>query len=291
MTGQKYLSLAGLLVFSSALMLSGCKTGPDRQPEKPSAAPTAESSRQPGTSEAAANRNAETNAPVADAPRPARPSESAPMRKDEPMPVAEMQARLRDLGYNPGPVDGKMGKGTIAALKSFQHDNNLAVTGHADAATVDRLRQQKADARAGTAMPTSTPSVAEDVDPSIASCLRAWGTHPFGRSPQYKRLATSVKIFGLGQNPVDAEQTDSPSLVLVNPGVNVMGGKTLELLNPNGWYCFRANVNVMGGVNIKAHCKAHLASASEGVTVLGSNSENKGTTVLGKTRVTLVGCQ
>ena len=141
-------------------------------------------------------------------------------------------------------------------------------------------------------MPASTPPpVAAGVDPYIAKCLQAWGTHPFGSNPRYKTLVTSVKVFGLGENPTDKDPTDSPSLVLVNPGVNVMGGKTLELLNPNGWYCLKANVNVMGGVNIKAHCNAHLASASDGVTVLGSNSENKGTTVMGKTQVTLVGCK
>ena len=43
--------------------------------------------------------------------------------------------------------------------------------------------------------------------------------------------------------------------------------------------------------NIKAHCKAHLASAHDGVTVLGSNQADKSVTVLGKTRVQLVGCE
>jgi hypothetical protein len=79
--------------------------------------------------------------------------------------------------------------------------------------------------------------------------------------------------------------------VLVNPGVNVMGGTTLELLNPNGWYCFKSNVNVMGSLRIKAACKAHLASAHDGTTVLGSNSDNKSVTVMGKTQVELVGCE
>ncbi|MEP6942762.1 MAG: hypothetical protein ABI981_07490 [Betaproteobacteria bacterium] len=142
----------------------------------------------------------------------------------------------------------------------------------------------------GTAILMSASSLAAEVDKSIASCLNAWGTHPFGKSPRYKTLATSVKVFGIGHNPTDTERTDAPSLVLVNPGVNVMGGTTFELLNPNGWYCFRSNVNVMGALEIRAHCKAHLASASDGATVLGSNSDNKSVTVMGSTRVELVGC-
>jgi len=143
----------------------------------------------------------------------------------------------------------------------------------------------------GAAMCMGAPLYAQAIDGSIASCLRAWGAHPFGSNPQFKTIAASVKVFGIGQNPADTERTELPSLVLVNPGVNVMGGATLELLNPNGWYCFRSNVNVMGKLSIKAHCKAHLASASDGVTVLGSNSANKSVTVLGSTQVQLVGCE
>jgi len=141
------------------------------------------------------------------------------------------------------------------------------------------------------ASPAAATSAAPTVDASIASCLRAWGTHPFGSNPQFKTLAASVKVFGIGQNPSDTAHTNSPALVLVNSGVNVMGGTTLELMNPNGWYCFRSNVNVMGKLSIRAACKAHLASASDGVTVLGSNPDNKSVAVLGSTQVELVGCQ
>ncbi|MGB8339501.1 MAG: hypothetical protein WCD07_08850 [Burkholderiales bacterium] len=59
---------------------------------------------------------------------------------------------------------------------------------------------------------------------------------------------------------------------MINPGVNVMGGRT-----------------------IKAHCNVHLASASEGATVLESNpdqnKEQKGVTVLGSSTVERVGCK
>ena len=132
---------------------------------------------------------------------------------------------------------------------------------------------------------------AQSPDPSITTCLQAWGEHPFGGNPPYKTLATSVKVFGIGRATADAEVTSAPTLVLVSAGVNVMGGSTVELLNPNGWYCLRSNVNVMGGMIIKAHCKAHLASAVDGVTVMGENADNKGVTVMGATRVEHVGCQ
>ena len=131
---------------------------------------------------------------------------------------------------------------------------------------------------------------AQEVDSSIAACLKAWGKHPFGNNPTFKTLSTSVKVFGIGKSTSDTEVTSSPTLILVNPGVNVMGGTVIELLNPNGWYCLRATVNVMGGLNLRAHCKAHLASSTDGATVMGNNAENKGVTVMGSTNVERVDC-
>jgi len=141
------------------------------------------------------------------------------------------------------------------------------------------------------ALSMSGPALAAEVDSSIARCLQAWGKQPFGANPRYKTLSTSVKVFGIGANPADTERTSSPSLVLVDTGVNVMGRTRLDLLNPNGWYCFKSNVNVMGSLIIKAACTAHLASAHDGATVLWSNSDNKSVTVMGATRVELVGCK
>jgi len=101
---------------------------------------------------------------------------------------------------------------------------------------------------------------------ALQACLKAWGEHPFGPNPAYRTLATSVKVFGIGQGTADREVTPGPSLIMVNPGVNVMGGSEIELLNPNGWYCLRAAVNVMGGMDIKLHCGA----PAKGVSVMGS---------------------
>jgi hypothetical protein len=132
----------------------------------------------------------------------------------------------------------------------------------------------------------------ETDEDSLTRCFKAWGTHPFTKDSDFKTISTSVKVFGIGENPGDDEKTESPRLVLINPSVNVMGGTIYELSNPNGWYCFKANVNVMGGLVIKAQCKAHLAFASSGTTVMGSSdSKGKGVTVMGKTKIEHVGCE
>ena len=127
---------------------------------------------------------------------------------------------------------------------------------------------------------------AREVDSSIAACLEVWRDHPFGKTPQYKTLDTSIKVFGIGGKTVDAAPTNSPELVLINPSFNVMGVSTIELLNPNGWYCLRTTVSLLGNVNIRAHCKARLAAVSAGAAALGNNGENRSVRDLA---VTLIG--
>jgi hypothetical protein len=80
-------------------------------------------------------------------------------------------------------------------------------------------------------------------------------------------------------------------LILVRSAVNVAGKSTLRLSNPKGWYCFEDAVTVMGKINIVAHCNANLASAGGGGTaVMGANTANQGTAVMGALRVTRFGC-
>ena len=128
----------------------------------------------------------------------------------------------------------------------------------------------------GLALSVPMPVSAQELDSSIAACLKIWGDHPFGSNPQFKTLGTSVKVLGIGTRAVDTEPTSSPSLVLINPIVNVMGGSTIELLNPNGWYCLHTMISLVGTVSIHAHCKAQLAETSAGTTVRGNNVENRG---------------
>ncbi len=143
----------------------------------------------------------------------------------------------------------------------------------------------------------STPALAasgKDDQPALDACINSWGKpSPFKKgTPADSVIAPSVKVFGVGgSGNVSDSATDKPALVLVRPAVNVMGKSVIRLENPKGWYCFRSNVNVMGGMHIRAHCKAHLASAKDGVTVLGSSSDNKSVTVMGSTQIELVGCE
>lgn len=53
--------------------------------------------------------------------------------------VEQAQKKLTELGYDPGPIDGKMGKKTAAAIKSFQQENALQATGELNELTKKKL--------------------------------------------------------------------------------------------------------------------------------------------------------
>jgi cytohesin len=57
--------------------------------------------------------------------------------------VHQVQKRLRELGYDPGPADGIWGKKTTLAVKLFQRDKGLPVTGKLDARTRAELMNKK----------------------------------------------------------------------------------------------------------------------------------------------------
>ena len=53
--------------------------------------------------------------------------------------IYKIQKRLIELGYEPGPSDGIMGKMTKRAIKNFQKDNDLPPTGKIDNETKNKL--------------------------------------------------------------------------------------------------------------------------------------------------------
>ena len=53
--------------------------------------------------------------------------------------IKKVQQTLRDKGFDPGPIDGRMGSQTREAISQYQKSENLPVTGHLDGATAGKL--------------------------------------------------------------------------------------------------------------------------------------------------------
>jgi peptidoglycan hydrolase-like protein with peptidoglycan-binding domain len=49
--------------------------------------------------------------------------------------ISQAQTALQAAGFDPGPVDGRLGPKTRAALRSYQHAHNLHPTGTLDRET------------------------------------------------------------------------------------------------------------------------------------------------------------
>lgn len=68
--------------------------------------------------------------------QPVATSKKQPSENEE---VKSIQIALNNLGYNPGPADGIMGSKTREAIKLYQQDYDLPVTGRIDGDTVNLL--------------------------------------------------------------------------------------------------------------------------------------------------------
>jgi Putative peptidoglycan binding domain len=76
--------------------------------------------------------------PVAAAPAAVPPPAVAPVPLDRNR-IAKAQAKLRTLGFDPGPADGAAGAKTVQAVRQFQRSKSLKVTGELDAETMRAL--------------------------------------------------------------------------------------------------------------------------------------------------------
>lgn len=67
-----------------------------------------------------------------------------PKERYQEFPVLLAQSLLKAIGYDPGTVDGEMGAATRGAIRKFQADRKLAVTGTLSQALLERLRKTPA---------------------------------------------------------------------------------------------------------------------------------------------------
>ena len=81
--------------------------------------------------------------------------------------VRQAQQALADQGISPGPIDGKMGPKTKAALTEYQKKENLKATGRLDHETKSKLVARSASSKKmDTTTPAASPSTTSSTTPS-----------------------------------------------------------------------------------------------------------------------------
>ncbi len=78
--------------------------------------------------------------------------------KTEKADVMAMQRALKDKGFDPGPMDGRMGPRTKSALTAYQRKEGLTPSGTWDDQTMDKLGVRTSEAKPDTMTPSASPS-------------------------------------------------------------------------------------------------------------------------------------
>lgn len=87
----------------------------------------------------------------------------------------EIQARLKELGFDPGPIDGRSGTRTVKAIKAFQIANGLAADGRAGPITRAVLFDDTASENNDPLAPIQQPSADNGPFPRQLDCMQYYG--------------------------------------------------------------------------------------------------------------------
>lgn len=121
------------------------------------------------------------------APAPARPAADETVRA--------VQQKLNELGYNAGPADGLMGRGTRTAIIAFQQDRGLAATGVADQTLLFQLRLVPSGSARGSG--ANAPVVQDAPSPSSPSATAPLFVPP---TPSVQRSGPPANSWVSGSN-------------------------------------------------------------------------------------------
>ncbi|MFL9824765.1 TIGR02594 family protein [Rhodoplanes sp. SY1] len=133
-----------------------------------------------------------------------------------------VQARLRELGFDPGPLDGEYGPLTRAAIETFQRSRGLPVTGTADAATRRGLGLEGPMIWAGQDVGGGTAAAAPDVAAVIRAVLPAVIAALAGRT-----LPNGVTIPTQPTPGTTTPATPGAAGPILSPIDNLLGGEAL----------------------------------------------------------------
>ena len=139
--------------------------------------------------------------------------------------LLETQSRLKELGFYGGKVDGITGLQTRSAIKTFQHKNDLPVTGTAD----DQTRLKLADSKGLVSQPKPQTTL-------LSFISDGEGGYGAVNNPANKNVPKANQKFvpnGYYSDNYNKPLTEMTVNEIMNAQVGTTGKTTKELLNIN----------------------------------------------------------
>ncbi|HEX4168766.1 MAG TPA: peptidoglycan-binding domain-containing protein [Bryobacteraceae bacterium] len=119
--------------------------------------------------------------------------------------IKSVQQALKDKGFDPGPVDGRMGPETRSALKSYQEKQNLTADGRIGPKTLDGLGVKQASPKknfeaSGANLKHSYTKGGKDIGQGSAEAADSMKTGHVGNSAVDfgKGIGSGVKKMAVG---------------------------------------------------------------------------------------------
>ena len=118
--------------------------------------------------------------------------------------VTALQENLRELGFYDGDGGGKLGKGTVDAIKAYQKKRGLSVTGTADQATLSLLYADIADIREEAEAKAKEKAEREAramIDTAKAAIAAGWFGEfdPYDEAAAWARLTADITVLDVDQ--------------------------------------------------------------------------------------------
>jgi peptidoglycan hydrolase-like protein with peptidoglycan-binding domain len=114
--------------------------------------------------------------------------------------VYQCQKRLVELGYDPGPLDGIWGSKTEEAVKEFQKDNNLPISGFLDDNTKRKLglQDEKDEIKADPAGPDEVDKFLDDFEETHRQLVFSYDSYKhYGQDVYLAGVYTSEENYRL----------------------------------------------------------------------------------------------
>lgn len=203
----------------------------------------------------------------------------------------EVQRLLTEQGYDPGPIDGFMGRRTEGALKAYQKANGLSVTGRPDAETTILLRHNRIVSppieKQSIPSPSETPEPEKANERTTSPGSIPVSKQDVGNAPQTSEKSDRLPVAEPTQEHKATERKTVPEEAIVRrpsiPPVKkndnstpVVSNQTKKSTDINPWWWVAALVG--GGILfLRRRKKKESSQKAESVCDFSSSSAFKST--------------